>query len=105
MSLEAKILSLHERITEFERLIWARQNLTGWDDAIKAFIMRRDRLLEEHKAMKAENEAARRPSTRPRSLSRRPSTRPRSLPRRPSTRLRRPGRPRRPARKAIQKNV
>jgi hypothetical protein len=36
---------------EFERIIWARQNSTGWDDAIKAFITRRDRLLEEHKAI------------------------------------------------------
>jgi hypothetical protein len=58
MSLEAKILSLHERITEFEWIIRARQNSTGWDDAIKDLIMRRDRLLERHKAMKAEHEAA-----------------------------------------------
>ncbi len=59
MSREAKILSLHERFTEFERIIWARQNSTGWDEAkFKELIMRRDRLLEEHKAMKAEHEAA-----------------------------------------------
>jgi hypothetical protein len=58
MSLESHIALLQERIASIERLIRACQNSTGWDDAIKDAIIRRDRLLEEHKAMKAEHEAA-----------------------------------------------
>jgi hypothetical protein len=54
MSMEARILSLHERIAILERFIRACQNSTGWDDAIKDAIIRRDRMFEEHKAMKTE---------------------------------------------------
>jgi hypothetical protein len=45
MSLKAEILALQERITWFDNMIRACQQSTGWEEAIKNAISRRDRWL------------------------------------------------------------
>ncbi len=56
ITLEARISSLHERITHFEWAICAHQTSracqqsTGWEEALKDLIIRRDQMLVEHKA-------------------------------------------------------
>ena len=58
MSLKAKILALQERITWLDNMIRACQQSTGWEEAIKNAISRRDRWLDELKALTAEYTAA-----------------------------------------------
>ncbi len=58
MSLKAKILALQERITWLDNMIRACQQSTGWEEAIKNAISRRDRWLDELKALTAEYKAA-----------------------------------------------
>ena len=58
MSLKAEILALQERITWLDNMIRACQQSTGWEEAIKNAISRRDRWLDELKALTAEYTAA-----------------------------------------------
>jgi hypothetical protein len=73
--LESHIAFLEERLASYERMLWACQNSTGWENGIKDLIREMDRLREQirwermkaadeaaakaaHKAMEAEHEAS-----------------------------------------------